>query len=269
MNTVDAVTSGRSIRGREAGFFADLRSIAGRALRLVPRDKEALIPALVIPVFFFAVNIGQLQNVFEKQTGIDYKAFLLPLSIITTVSGVTRASALVTDIQGGYFDRLLLTPVRRITLLLGLMVADLLLVAALCVPVLALGFVVGVRCATGAPGLMLFIVIAALWGLACTGFPYALALKTGNPAVVNSSFLLFFPFTFLTTALVPEQALTPWFRAIARVNPVTYILAGLRSLLVVGWAWGDIGQAFLAIVIVAVVSITLAFRALNGRVKRK
>ena len=96
MNTVDAVTSGRSIRGREAGFFADLRSIAGRALRLVPRDKEALIPALVIPVFFFAVNIGQLQNVFEKQTGIDYKAFLLPLSIITTVSGVTRASALVT-----------------------------------------------------------------------------------------------------------------------------------------------------------------------------
>ena len=121
MSAVDAVASGRSIRGREAGFFADLWSIAGRALRLVPRDKEALIPALIIPVFFFAVNIGQLQSVFEKQTGIDYKAFLLPLSIITTVSGVTRASALVTDIQGGYFDRLLLTPVRRITLLLGLM----------------------------------------------------------------------------------------------------------------------------------------------------
>ena len=53
------------------------------------------------------------------------------------------------------------------------------------------------------------------------------------------------------------------------MNPVTYILAGLRSLLVVGWAWGDIAQAFLAILIVAVVSITLAFRALNGRVKRK
>jgi hypothetical protein len=130
------------------------------------RDKEALIPALIIPVFFFAVNIGQLKSVFEKQTGIDYKAFLLPLSIITTVSGVTRASALVTDIQGGYFDRLLLTPVRRITLLLGLMVADLLLVAALCVPVLALGFIVGVRAETGVPGLLLFVVIAALWGLA-------------------------------------------------------------------------------------------------------
>ena len=64
MSAVDAVASGRSIRGREAGFFADLWSIAGRALRLVPRDKEALIPALIIPVFFFAVNIGQLQSVF-------------------------------------------------------------------------------------------------------------------------------------------------------------------------------------------------------------
>ena len=131
------------------------------------------------------------------------------------------------------------------------MVADLLLVAALCIPVLALGFIVGVRSETGVPGLLLFVVIAALWGLACTGFPYALALKTGNPSVVNSSFLLFFPFTFLTTALVPEQALTPWFRTIAKLNPVTYILAGLRSLLVVGWAWGDIAQALLAILIVA------------------
>lgn len=269
MTAVHAPTSGRAIRARDAGFFADLTTVAGRALRMVPRDSEALIPALIIPVFFFAVNIGQLSNVFETQTGIDYKAFLLPVSIISTVSGITRASALVTDIQGGYFDRLLLTPVRRVTLLLGLMVADLVLVAALCVPVLALGFIVGVRCETGALGLAAFVGIAALWGLACTGFPYALALKTGNPAVVNSSFLLFFPFTFLTTSLVPEEALTPWFRTIAQLNPVTYILAALRSLLVVGWAWGDIAQGLVAILVVAIVSIGLAFMALRGRVKRK
>ena len=62
MSAVDAVASGRSIRGREAGFFADLWTIAGRALRLVPRDKEALIPALIIPVFFFAVNIGSCRT---------------------------------------------------------------------------------------------------------------------------------------------------------------------------------------------------------------
>jgi ABC-2 type transport system permease protein len=68
---------------------------------------------------------------------------------------------------------------------------------------------------------------------------------------------------------VPEQALTPWFRTIARLNPVTYILAGLRSLLVVGWAWGDIAQALLAILVVGVVSIGLAFKALNGRVKKR
>ena len=75
----------------------------------------------------------------------------------------------------------------------------------------------------------------SLWGLAFTGFPYAIALKTGSPAAVNSSFLLFFPFAFLTTTFVPEEALTGWLATIATYNPVTYILEALRSLLFVGW----------------------------------
>ena len=57
-------------------------------------------------------------------TGIDFKAFQLPVAIIFAVTGLSRASALVTDIQNGYFDRLLMTPIRRLSLLLGLMMAD-------------------------------------------------------------------------------------------------------------------------------------------------
>ncbi len=255
---------------RPGGLLTDLRSVALRALRLTMREPEAVLPALIIPLFFFVVNVGALQQFVEASAppGFSYKAFQLPLAIITAVTGVSRASSLVVDIQDGYFDRLLLTPIRRISLLLGLMVADFVLVVVLTIPVLILGFVLGVRFETGPLGVLVFILLSGFWGLVFTGFPYAIALKTGNPAAVNSSFLLFFPFVFLTTAFLPKEALTGWLAAIATVNPVTYMLAALRSLILVGWDWTAIGQSVVAIAVMGAVSMPLAFAALRGRLKR-
>lgn len=256
------------IRGREAGFFRDLASVAGRALRQIPRDPESIIPALIVPVFFFIVNLGALQSVTRQAAGIDFKAFELPLAIVFAVTGISRASTLVTDIQGGYFDRLCVTPVNRLALLLGLMVADFTLVVALTIPVLIVGFAVGVNFVTGVAGLVAFVLIAATWGLVFTGFPYAIALKTGNPAAVNSSFVLFFPLAFLTTAFVPKSSLTGWLSTIATYNPVTYLLAGLRALTSQGWDGVALGRALIAVGAVGVLSIGLALAALRGRVKR-
>jgi ABC-2 type transport system permease protein len=147
-------------------------------------------------------------------------------------------------------------------------VADIALVTALTLPVLAVGLAVGVRFETGILGMIAFIGLAAFWGLVFTGFPYAIALKTGNPAAVNTSFLLFFPFAFLTTAFVPRQALTGWLDAIAGWNPVTYLLDGLRTLTSTGWEWGVLAKAVVAVAIVGVVSMWLCFAALRSRLKR-
>lgn len=256
------------VRARRAGFGADLLTVASRAVRRIPRAPEEIVPALVVPVFFFVVNLGSLQKLAERDTGVDFKAFQLPVAIIFAVTGISRASDLVTDIQGGYFDRLLMTPVRRLALLLGLMVADIVLVIALTIPVLVMGFAVGVRFKTGPAGVIVFMALAGLWGLVFTGFPYAIALKTGNPGAVASSFVLFFPFAFLTTSFLPRKALTGWLSAVAGVNPVTYLLDGLRSLEVTGWDGVALGKALAAIAAVGVVSIGLALAALRGRVRR-
>lgn len=249
-------------------FFKSLIAVAKRALRNITRDVEGTIPAIVISVFFFVVNIGALQDFAEQIPGLDYKAFQLPVAIIFSVTGISRASTLVMDIQNGYFDRLLMTPINRLALLLGLMVADIALVIALCLPVLVLGFILGVRFETGFLGVFVFILVAASWGLAFTGFPYAIALKTGSPAAVNSSFLLFFPFVFLTTISVPKEAMTSWLAAVATYNPVTYVLEGLRAIITDGWAWMKIGRAILCVAGVGSLSMTLAFLALRSRVAR-
>lgn len=268
MNTNEKATPKERVGARPAGFWRDLMSVAGRALRAIPREPEALAPALIIPIFFFAVNVGALSDIASFAGVDDFKAFQLPVAIVFAVTGVSRASALVTDIQSGYFDRLLVSPVNRYSLLLGLMIADLVLVAALCLPVILLGFVLGVGFVTGPLGVLAFLLLSGLWGLAFTGFPYAIALRTGNPAAVNSSFLLFFPFAFLTTAFLPQQALTGWLATVADYNPVTYLLAGLRALISSGWNLPELVPAFAAVAGVGVISFTLAFSALRSRVRR-
>ena len=261
---------GESTLGRTRSFTADVGSVAIRALKLIPRDPEGVIPALVIGAFFFAVNVGSLESLteFAAPEGFDYRAFQLPMAIVFSVTGVSRAGNLVIDIQDGYFDRLLMTPMSRVSLLLGLMVSDIVLVAALCVPVILMGFLFGVTFTTGVTGIVVFILIAALWGLAFTGFPYAVALKTGSPAAVNSSFLIFFPFAFLTTAFVPMEALSGWMETVATYNPVTYLLEALRSLIMVGWEWDELAKGVAAVLLVGIISHSMAFAALRGRVKR-
>lgn len=254
---------------RRSSVGHNFATVAIRAIRGVFREPEFFIPALIVPVFFFVVNVGALQD-FAEQSGVvgDFKAFQLPVAIVFAVTGVSRASALVTDIQSGYFDRLLLTPTRRPMLLLGLMAADIISVVLLTIPVLALGLALGVRFETGVAGMVVFILYGALWGLAFAGFPYAIALKTGNPAAVNSSFILFFPFAFLTTTFLPEEALTGWLATVAKYNPVTYVLDGLRSLIVVGWDWTALAQGMAATLALMTLTFTLASLAMRGRTRR-
>ena len=257
------------IRARRAGFLSDVMAVAIRALRSILRDPESVIPPLIFPVFFFAVTVGALQDTAERLPGIDYKEFQIPVAIIFAVTGVSRGVTLVTDIQTGYFDRLSLTPVNRLALLLGLMVADLALVVALTLPVLALGFVLGVGFESGPLGMVVFVLIAALWGLVYAGFVYAIALKTGNPGAVNSSFLLFLPFVFLTTTFLPKEELTGWLATVAAYNPVTYLLDALRSLISGGWDGQALAQGLGAVLAVGAVSMSLAMLALRSRVRKR
>ncbi|MDH3226790.1 MAG: ABC transporter permease [Thermoleophilia bacterium] len=258
------------IRARRAGFLMDVLTVAGRGLRAIPREPEAVIPSLVIGAFFYLVNVGTLQPLSEaaRPAGFDYAAFQVPTAIIFSVTGVSRAALVVVDIQSGYFDRLLMTPVSRIALLLGLLISDFVLVIGLTIPVLIMGFIFGVTFTTGVLGVLAFMLIAGLWGIAFSGFTYAIALRTGSAAAVNSSFLLFFPFAFLTTALLPREQLTGALDTIAGWNPMTYLLAGLRALISDGWNVADLAGALMAIALVGAVSMSLALLALRSRVSR-
>ena len=272
MTAVPAIQT--RVRARKAGFFRDVMHLGGRSMRSIPRDPETLYPALIIPVFFFAINVGALQDLTELPGGLvpagfDYKAFQIPVAILFAVTGLSRANVLVMDIQNGYFDRLALTPVNRLAMLLGFVAADLVLAVAMSIPVFILAFAVGVNFESGLLGIVALLALTALWAMVYNGFPYAIALKTGNAAAVNTSFIIFFPVVFLTPLFVPKEALTGWMATVVTYNPVTYLLEGMRSLVSQGWVLTDILAALGGIAGLGVLTIPLASWALLGRVRRK
>src|ERR1700692_1373135 len=127
-----------------------------RAGREGVRYPEATIPTLCIPLFFLAVNIGQVSRTFPSSTpflhGQGYVAFQLPVSIMFAVATATSGLALVTEIDLGYFDKLLVAPIPRSSIIFGRLTADLVRGIAGSALVLAVGIALGARVHSGVPG---------------------------------------------------------------------------------------------------------------------
>ncbi|MEP7054208.1 MAG: ABC transporter permease, partial [Actinomycetota bacterium] len=178
-----------------------------RAIAEIWKLPAATLPTLFIPLFFLAVNIGQVSKTFPKTTpflhGQSYAAFQLPVTLVFATSTATSGLALVTDIDLGYFDKLLLAPIRRSSIVLGRLMADFTRGTLTSVLVLVLGYAFGVRIKSGVVGAVVLVVLASLWGVAYAGFAQLIALRTRNVQTTNASFIIFFPLLFLTPNFVP------------------------------------------------------------------
>jgi ABC-2 type transport system permease protein len=242
--------------------------LSRRAIREVWRIPAATIPTLFIPVFFLVVNLGQVNRIFPPSTpflhGQHYVAFQIPVSLVFAVSSATSGLAMVTDIDIGYLDKLLAAPIRRTSIVWGRLAADLVRGLAVSALVLAVGFAFGARIKSGLIGVLLLIALSALWGFAYAGIAIAIALKTKNVQTTNASFIIFFPLLFLTPNFDPLDLLAGPLKAIARFNPVTYVITGLRDLVLFqGIHWGSLGACVLTIALTGIVLTGLSLRALN------
>jgi ABC-2 type transport system permease protein len=219
----------------------DALLLGRRAVREIIRMPEATVPTLFIPLFFLAVNIGQVSKTFPSSTpflhGQGYVGFQLPVSLMFAVCTATSGLALVTEIDMGYFDKLLVAPIRRSSIIFGRLAADLVRGLGTATLVLLVGLALGARMASGVPGALVLVALSALWGVAYAGIGLMVALRTRNVQATNASFLVFFPLLFLTPNFVPFDRLSPLMEDLARANPVSYVIEGVRSLVLEGWVW--------------------------------
>ncbi len=241
--------------------------LGAREIRTAIRTPAYLVPNLIVPIFFYFVMVGSLES-FANRSGIEnWKAFQLPFAILFAAQGGSAGLNMVSDIESGYFDKLLCTPANRLSILLGAMAADFVRITLQATLVLLVAFAFGLDFATSVPGAVALIAISAFWGLAYSAIGFAIALKTGNSQATQSMWFLFMPLMFLTTLYAPKEDLSGWMAAAATVNPVTYMLEGMRSLAMNGWDASDIAGAMAAVAGVGSLTLTLALLALRSRVR--
>jgi ABC-2 type transport system permease protein len=239
-----------------------------RALREAWRSPDALIPTLFIPLFFLVVNVGQAAKIFPASStqflnGQSYGAFQLPSSLLLAASFGTAALFLVEEIEGGYFDKLRAAPVSRTALVSGRLLAEFLKSLGISTAIVLLAMIFGISIASGVLGFVLLILLTALWAVVFVGFMLVIALKTRSAAATNSGSLIFFPLLFLTPNFVPRDMLTRPMEIAASINPVTYVMEGLRSLILDDLDWGKIAAGYGVVVALVIIAVALNVRIVN------
>ncbi|MFL5866308.1 MAG: ABC transporter permease [Thermoleophilaceae bacterium] len=246
--------------------MTDVMLLGRRAVREVVRYPEATIPTLFIPLFFLAVNVGQVSRTFPPSTPFlkeqGYVAFQLPVSLMFAVATATSGLALVTEIDNGYFDKLLVAPIRRSSIIFGRLVADFVRGVSAATVVVFAGIAFGAEVRSGVLGTVVLILLSAAFGVGYAGFAILVALRTRNVQATNTSFLVFFPLLFLTPNFVPFDRLSPVMEALARANPVSYVIDGLRSLVIEGWNLEKLALCCGVIVAMSAVLTALSLRAI-------
>jgi ABC-2 type transport system permease protein len=240
-----------------------------RALRETLRTPDALVPTLFIPLFFLAVNVGQVAEIFPGDTtdflhGQGYGAFQLPSSLLLAASFGTAALFLVEEIEGGYFDKLRASPVSRTALAMGRLIAEAVKGVGIAAAIVVLGLIFGISIASGPFGFVLLVLLTALWGVAFTGFMQLVALKTRSAAATNSAGLVFFPLLFLTPNFVPRDLLTRPMEIAATFNPVTYVMEAQRSIVLEDLEWGTILPGFAVVLAAGALALALNVRMIRN-----
>jgi ABC-2 type transport system permease protein len=246
-------------------FLSDWYYLSIRCTKQIWRPLMALIPSLFIPLFFFVVNSASLQSFSKVEgfpEGVSYRDFIAPIALFTAVffSAGNAGIELVQDISSGYFKKLLIMPINRLAIVLGRLAEVAIQAVMQGMIVLVLLLVVGVKFKTGVPGILAIFALLILFAMAWSCVGMIAALRTQNARLVQSLFVLVFPFLYLTTSQAPLALLPPTFRTIAQLNPITYIIEGVRALVLSGWSDPAIGKGFLtaAILFVVMVALTLA-----------
>ena len=247
--------------------------LARRSVVRTLRQPLNVVPSFVFPLILLAVNVGGLQSAaripgFPTDSYLDFAlafTFMQGALFATTNAGTDLAR----DIQTGFLDRLALTPMRRAALLLGQLAGVVALALLQATLYLTIGLIAGVRPESGIVGIFLIVFLGVLIALGFGAIGAFLALRTGSGEAIQALFPLFFVFLFLSSMNLPRNLIEiQWFRTVATINPVSYLIEGIRSLIITGWDVQALLLGYGLATGIAVVALAAASVALRGRLAR-
>ena len=266
------------------GVFTEIGLVTWRSLVKLTRTPVLLFFSLFMPLIWLVMFSQTFGTVFSSATSggfsgtplpYDYVAVLLPgITVMKAIQSASQSGfGMVADLESGFMDKFFVAPIRRGSVLAGKLLADGLRMAAQAGIILGIAAILTlfgwrIPFATGVLGAILITLLAAAFGVAFSGLSNTVALRTKNTeSTMMVSFSLTFPLLFLSTAMLPKALLPSWVQTFSTVNPVSYMADAARALILTGFDWTAIGNAFIAIAAFGIVLNGLAIMAFRAQGK--
>jgi ABC-2 type transport system permease protein len=248
-------------------------AVARRSVTRTLRQRALLVFPLVFPLILFAIN-GSALSAATRIRGFpvtNYRDFALAIPFIqgALFVAITAGTDLARDIETGFFNRLALTPLRGAAMLVGQLGGAFVIACIQSVVYLLVGLATGVGIASGVGGALVLLALSTLiaFGFACLGA--LLALRFGTGEAVQGIFPLLFVTVFLSSSSLPRNLIkTEWFREVATYNPVSYLIEGVRSLIITGWDAEALALGFGFATLLVLISLAFANGAMKTRLVR-
>jgi len=232
----------------EPHLLEQVGAVARRSVIRTIRQRGLLVFPILFPLILFAIN-GSALSAATRIPGfppVSYRAFLLAVPFMqgALFVAVTAGVDLARDIESGFFNRLAMTPVRASAMLAG-------------------------QIASGVGGALVLLVLSVLIAFGFAGVGTLLALRFGSGEAVQAMFPLLFVTLFLSSSSLPRNLLkVSWFHFVATYNPASYLIEGIRSLVISGWDARALALGFGFAVAILVLTIGLSSLAMKNRLQR-
>ncbi len=245
------------------------RALAWRSVKTTLRIPQAWFPSLFFPLALLAIFTGSFSDAPGRVPGFPpvrgFLDFAVAGSILqgVLIAGTGAGSAFAADMESGFFDRLVASPVSRWAILTGRLGASVAQGVLQGMLFLGIAIAFGARLQAGVSGVAVVVLYAALLAAAIGGLGVLLALRTGSGEAVQGTFPLFFVLLFFSSAFFPRETMSGWYKTLADANPISYIVEGMREQIVAGGQASAtlIGLALaLGFAVLSVTASALAYR---------
>jgi ABC-2 type transport system permease protein len=249
-----------------------IAALGARSVKQTFRRPQLLAPIVVFPTILLAIQTagaGRAVDLPGFPPVDSFLDFMLAGAMMQSVllAGNSGGIALAVDIEMGFTDRLLAAPISRFAIVLGRLVGTAALGALAAVWFISVGLIFGAHIQQGVPGVLLMMFFVVLSAVAFGGIGAAVALRTGRASVVQGLFPLVFVILFLSTAFFPDNLMLEPAAAIAKYNPLSFIVEGIRDPVISSVSWDVIAKALGSIALIGGLSIWWSATALRRRLR--
>jgi ABC-2 type transport system permease protein len=258
---------------RAPSLWVQIPELARRSIVRTVRQPASIVPATTFPLILLAINSVGLKSA-TTLPGFptnSYVTFALAFAFIQAgvFAVIGTGQNLAEDNQDGFFNRLQLTPIHPAALVTGQLAGTLALGLFQAATYISVGLIAGAHIQAGFGGALVLIALSIAICLAFGSIGLAVGMRASSPESVQSLFPLIFVFLFLSSMSLPRNLIqTDWFREVATYNPVSYMIEGLRSLLITGWDGEALALGFGCALGILVIGLIFASLGLKERMAR-